>query len=104
MAEQTFIRLKCAYDENNLAEMNEVLTSLEQGHFKTPSETINKKDKLKTAIAQLRQKMSEAIQAIFEIKQSEAYQPISGILNGDDYFAKAREELTAKICEMEGGW
>lgn len=97
MAHETFIRLKKAYDENDIATVREVLAQLQRGDFKMRSDTIKQKDKLKLVVSQLRQKIQQLENDIFAIKESEEYQTISQIEDWDTYFADVKAQLQSEI-------
>lgn len=98
-AHEVFIRLKQAYDENDITVVREILTELKSGrfHFTTRSETINQKEKLKAAISQLRHKIQQLELAIFTIKESTEYQTIAKIDDWDAYFTELKEQLRSEI-------
>lgn len=97
MAHEAFIRLKKAYDENDIATVREVLAQLQRGDFKMRSDTIKQKDKLKFVVSQLRQKIQQLENDIFAIKESEEYQTISQIEDWDTYFADVKAQLQSEI-------
>lgn len=106
IAEETFNRLKQAYEANDLNSVNEILADLQQGKFTKRSDTINEKEKLKAEIQKLKSKIAHLEAEIFAIKESEEYQTITEIEDWDDYFDDIRSQLMNEIerfeTELEG--
>lgn len=101
VAQEIFIRLKQAYDENDLQVVSEILEELEKGNFKPHSEKITEKDKLQLLVENLRSKIKALEQMIFSIKESEEYQKISRIENWDFYFEDLKNQLIGEIERLE---
>lgn len=101
-ATETFTKLKQAYEENNLELVQEILTNLEQGKFfKSRTDSISEKERLKLEIQRLREKIQQLEAEIYSIKESEEYQTIAEIENWDEYFAETREKLIEEIERIE---
>ncbi len=101
VAEQIFIQLNQAYEQNDIATVNKILAELEQGIFAPRSETVSEKSQLQSIITQLKFKIAQIETEIFEIKDSEAYQTISEINDWDGYFEQTKEQLTNEIVRLE---
>ena len=101
VAEQLFIQLNQAYEQNDVATVNKILAELEQGIFAPRSETVSEKSQLQAIITQLKFKISQIETEIFEIKDSEAYQTISEIDNWNQYFTDTKEQLIDEIDRLE---
>lgn len=101
-ATETFTKLKQAYEENNLALVQEILDDLEQGNFfKSRTASISEKEKLQLEIRRLREKIQVLEAEIYAIKESEEYQTISEIEDWDEYFDRIREQLKGEIERLE---
>lgn len=101
-ATETFTKLKQAYEENNLALVQEILDNLEQGKFfKSRTASISEKEKLKLEIQRLREKIQQLETEIYAIKESEEYQTIAEIEDWDDYFINLRQQLITEIERIE---
>lgn len=101
-ATETFTKLKQAYEENNLALVQEILDDLEQGNFfKSRTASISEKEKLQLEIRRLREKIQVLEAEIYTIKESEEYQTISEIEDWDKYFDRIREQLKDEIERIE---
>ena len=101
-ATETFTKLKQAYEENNLALVQEILDDLEQGKFfQSRTASISEKEKLQLEIQRLREKIQVLEAEIYAIKESEEYQTISEIEDWDEYFDRIREQLKDEIERIE---
>lgn len=101
-ATETFTKLKQAYEENNLELVQEILTNLEQGKFfKSRTDLISEKEKLKLEIQRLREKIQQLEAEIYAIKESEEYKTISKIEDWGEYFINVRNQLIAEIEKIE---
>lgn len=101
-ATETFTKLKQAYEENNLALVQEILDDLEQGNFfKSRTASISEKEKLQLEIRRLREKIQALETEIYTIKESDEYQTISEIEDWDKYFDNIREQLKDEIERIE---
>lgn len=94
VAEEVFIELTKAYEENDLNKVEEILADLQKGIFKARSETVTTLDKLKIVKQQLSQKIAQLKQAIDEIEQSESYRLVSSIGDWNVYFTEQKNQLT----------
>ncbi len=101
VAEQLFIQLNQAYEQNDIATVNKILAELEQGIFAPRSETVSEKSQLQAIITQLKLKIAQLEAEIFEMKDSEAYQTISEINDWNRYFDDTREQLIDEIDRLE---
>lgn len=97
-----FIDLKAAYDSNDLKKVTEILDSLGTGnYFKTKSETVTEKNKLKAAIAKLKQQIKTLETEIVAIKESETFKTIISINDWDEYFNSTKEKLHKELEELK---
>ena len=101
VAEQIFIQLNQAYEQNDIATVNKILAELEQGIFAPRSETVSEKSQLQAIITQLKFKISQIETEIFELKDDETYQTISEIDDWDEYFNQTKEQLIDEIVRLE---
>lgn len=93
IAEEVFVELTKAYEENNLKKVEEILADLQKGIFKARSETVTEMDKLKIIKQQLSQKIDQLKQEIDWIKQNESYQLIMTLDDWQVYFAEQKSQL-----------
>jgi len=101
-AQRIFIKLKQAYDVNDLKQVSEILEELEKGnYFKTKSETVLEKDLLKAAIAQLKRQINILEKEIITIKESDTFKIITNIDDWDDYFERTKEKLRHELEELK---
>ena len=101
IAEQIFVQLNQAYEQNNIQAVNKILAELEQGIFIPRSETISEKSQFQAIITQLKFKIAQVEEEIFALKDSEAYQTISEIDDWNRYFAETKEQLIDEIDRLE---
>lgn len=92
-AEQIFTELRQAYEENNLEKVEQILADVQQGVFRSRSQTVSKLDKLKLIKQELNQKLTQIKNVIDAITNSESYQIIEQIDDWDKYFASQRQQL-----------
>lgn len=93
LAEEIFNELRQAYEENDLAKVQELLAQLEQGIFKPQSKTVSQADKLRAIKQQMTGKLQRILTAINDIKKSPSYQEIMEIDDWDTYFAEQKSLL-----------
>ena len=97
-AERIFDELKQATDSNDLAKVTQILENLEAGNFfKASSETITDREKLEIQIVKVKEQIQNLEVEITSIKQSDAYQTISGIDDWDDYFSRTKVKLNLEL-------
>ncbi|MFV8354934.1 phospholipase D-like domain-containing protein [Flavobacterium sp. XS1P32] len=101
LATKVFTELKNAYDQNDLAKVNEILASLEKGIFKSQGETINEKDKLTIIRESLIRKRNELEEMLQLIKNTDAFSKIKIIDNWDEYFNTTKEEFEKILEELK---
>lgn len=101
IAQEIFIQLNEAYKKNDLAEVQRILSELNQGMFKPRSETVSKAEQLKVIVQILKHKIEKVEQEIFAIKDSEDYQTISGIDDWNTYFEEIKTQLVEEIDYLE---
>ena len=101
-AQETFIRLKNAYDSNDLKQVEEILTNLEKGNFfQSKSDTVSEKEQLMAEIDKLRRRIESIEKEMSSIKSSSAYKSVIVIENWDDYFRKRKATLEAERDEIK---
>jgi hypothetical protein len=100
-AEAIFIKLKNAYDKNDLQTVTEILEYLENGKpLHNKHETISEKSQLQAEILHLSQELQILLQNIHSLKNSKTYQEVSEITDFEEYFETVREELRKEIEKM----
>lgn len=95
-AAQVFNELRHAYEQNDLAKVQQILANLQQGIFKSHSETISQINQLKAVKQQLQEKLNQVLASIEQLKASHAYQEIIQLDDWSLYFAEQRHALTVK--------
>lgn len=101
IAQDVFVQLNQAYKNNDLASVKNILSELKQGFFKSRSETVSKKDQLKSILQILKHKISKIEKEIVEIKGTEDYQTIINITDWNLYFEEVKVQLIDEIKYLE---
>jgi len=101
-AQEIFIRLKNAYEMNNLKQVEEILNNLGKGNFfQSNSETVLEKEQLMDEIDKLRRRIETIKKEIRSIKNSSAYKSLIVIDDWDEYFRKRKAILEAELEEIK---
>lgn len=101
-AQAMFIRLKEAYDANDLKQVAEILSELEKGNFfKSKSDSVSERELLKMEIAKLRQRIKSLENEIVSIKESDTFKTVNSINNWDAYFNEMKVKLEGELEEMK---
>ncbi len=101
-ATDLFQTLSEAYQQQDLAQVEEILATLQsEGVFATASEQVNDKDTLKKHIVTLRERIAEVLAELESIKQDDTYKLIQS-LNGDyeSYIAEKETLLKRELEEL----
>lgn len=101
IAQEVFVQLNQAYNENDLNEVEKILSDLKKGMFKPRSETVGEKGQLKAIITTLRYKVAKVEAEIFAIKDSEDYKTISTLTDWDEYFNLKKAQLKSEVESFE---
>jgi hypothetical protein len=101
LAEQTFIELKTAYEANDLATVNRILSDLEKHIFASNSVVLTKKEKLVSHLSILSQKRQQLEEILLSLKNSEAYLKISHIQDLNVYFSETKSALLKVKEDLE---
>lgn len=101
-AQGTFIRLKTAYDSNDLKQVAEILAHLEKGDFfKSNSDTVSERELLKAEVVKLRKRLHLLEKEISSIKDSNTYKTVIAIDDWDVYFRNLKAKLEGELEEMK---
>lgn len=96
-----FIELKTAYEQQDLARVEEILHTLERGEKLTHQPALSRnKDKLRAEVRYLRRRVELMRQQIITLKQSNSYKKLVNIEDWDDYFDELKGELQRKINRL----
>ncbi len=101
LAEQTFIELKTAYEANDLATVNRILSDLEKHIFASNSVVLTQKEKLVSHLSILSQKRQQLEEILLSLKNSEAYLKISHIQDLNVYFSETKSALLRVKEDLE---
>jgi hypothetical protein len=98
LAEEYFVKLKSAYDLNDLGRVCEILSELESNNFlKLNSEKITEADLLNLKKSKLKRQIEHIQNKIILIKKSKAYQIVYQIKDWDEYFQKTKLKLKNEL-------
>lgn len=101
-AKAIFIELKTAYEANDLKRVSEILMQLQLGKlFKSKSETISEKDKILSAINDMKQKITQIEREIVSIKKTEVFKTIISISDLNKYFSETKRKLQQELINLE---
>jgi IS605 OrfB family transposase len=100
-AERIFKDLGEAYKRNDLKKVKEILTNLEKGVFLSNTDVTNEKEKLLILVQQFRAKRDNMEEELNNLKNSETYKTVSGIVNWDEYFRNIKEKLIEQLKQLE---
>lgn len=101
-ANKIFIELRAAYEANDLNTVTDILYNLEKGiYFKSKSDTLLEKDKLKSAISKLKNQIKILKKEINIIKENETFKMIVSISNWDEYFKITKESLLFELDDLK---
>jgi DnaJ-domain-containing protein 1 len=97
-AEEIFVALNDAYQQNDLDKVEEILNQLKSGEsYGVASDTIDNKELLEKRIKVARDKIHELEQEIKGIKESDTYQTIQDIDDWNAYFEELRSKLEDEL-------
>ena len=101
-AQGMFVRLKAAYDANDLKKVAEILAHLEKGDFfKSISETVTERELLKAETEKLRKRIKSLEKELSEIKNSNTYKTVIAIDDWDVYFRNLKIKLEGELEEIK---
>ena len=101
-AHELMTALNIAYQEQNLAEVERILSMLEAGAgFVVSSDAIDNSEALKAKIAELTAKLTALTLEIERLKQDETYQRMQSIEDWQAYFDETKEKLLSQISNLE---
>jgi hypothetical protein len=98
IAEQVFVSLNEAYKANDLAKVKLILNDLKAGIIRIDEvKQSNKKDILKTKIAEFKHKMKQTAHDLNTLKVSATYRIIERNTNLSTYFADLKSKLEYEL-------
>lgn len=90
-----------AYENNDLAKLQEIYEQVKKGIFTAKSQMLNQLDKLKQQLEQLKQKIAILENEIIALKESEFYQKVMAIDDWSAYFAEQKAQFSDEIDRLE---
>jgi hypothetical protein len=98
-AQTLFVELDQAYKAQDFAQVQETLTHLKKGIFRTQSQSVSEKESLKVALAKMERRITQIVEAVQALKASDTYQKVSALEDWDAYFAEMKEALEEELVE-----
>jgi len=98
-AQALFVELDQAYKAQDFAQVQETLTHLKKGIFRTQSQTVSEKESLKAALAKMERRITQIVEAVQVLKASDTFQKVSALEDWDAYFAEMKEALEEELAE-----
>lgn len=99
---QIMQQLNAAYDKQDLAGVQKILESLENGSgFEVSSDRINNQEQLKEKIKEYKANIANIESEIEEILQDETYQTITTLDDWDAYFEELKNDLETEKQKLE---
>lgn len=101
-AEEIFKELSEANEKNDIERVSQILANLEKGILSTEKGAkITDKDRLRSTIIRLKEKVKKLENDLITIKQSETYITILNIKNWDEYFNSLKEKLNKELDDLK---
>ncbi|MEI6124742.1 MAG: phospholipase D-like domain-containing protein [Bacteroidota bacterium] len=101
-AENIFKELNEANAKNDLNRVIEILSNLEKGILSTSlGDNLTDKEKLRSTINRLREKVKKSESIIIAIKQSDTYNTITSIDDWDEYFEQTKKKLEVELTKVK---
>ena len=98
MAQEIFVTLQKAYEQNDLPTVKKIMEQLENGEFFTSnSQTLTERNKLTSKINQLKNKLQNLKTEIQILTQTETYKTLSNIEDWDAYFIITKEQFKNQL-------
>lgn len=98
LAEEYFVKLKSAYDLNDLGRVREILSELESNNFlKLNSEKITEVDLLNLKTSKLKRQIEHIQNKIILLKKNKTYQIVYQIEDWEEYFQKTKLKLKNEL-------
>lgn len=102
LANEIFMELNEANEQNDLKRANEILENLKNGILiRTEGNKIEDKKILESTILQLKNKVKTLEKQISDIKDSEEYATIEEIEDFDEYFSSLKIKLQDELSELQ---
>lgn len=99
-AQSVFMQVQQAYKNADIATLRRLQKNLKEGKpFEDLAEMPTEVDQLRQQVARLRLEVERYIAAIYELRQTDTFQTLSGITDWDSYFDDARIQLHSE-CEQ----
>jgi len=102
-ANELYIKLKEAYDKNDLKTVSQILSNLENGIFDFQQEgdvTATKREVLEARLSYLKEKLETLRVELYELRCDKTYRTVINIHNMDDFFTEEEEKLKRELNNL----
>jgi hypothetical protein len=100
-AAKWFVALKDAYEHNDVKKVQEIMDRLRSGTaFGSVVESLSELERLRSWVEEYRLRVSDLLEELMAIKDSEEYRAISSIADWDAYFLSMKKELMEELEQL----
>lgn len=99
-AQELFIELQEAYEQNDLEAVRDIASRVERGAFGSRSEEVDDVEKLEEEVERLQKRVEDLEREIDALWASDAYQTITEVDDLDAYFADRKERLEDELARL----
>lgn len=102
-AEELYIKLKQAYDKNDLKTVSQILSNLENGIFDFQQEATSstKREVLEARLAYLKEKLEALRSDLIGLRTDKTYRQVMDIQDFDSFYKREEERLNAELNNLE---
>lgn len=99
-AQELFVELQEAYEQNDLEAVRDIASRVERGAFGSRSEEVDDVEKLEEEVKRLQKRVEDLEREIDVLQESDAYQTITKVDDLDAYFADRKERLEDELTRL----
>lgn len=99
-AQELFIELQEAYEQNDLEAVRNIASRVERGAFGSRSEEVDDVEKMEEEVERLQERVEDLEREIDALWASDAYQTITEVDDLDAYFADRKERLEDELARL----
>jgi hypothetical protein len=99
-AQELFVELQEAYEQNELEAVRDIASRVERGAFGSRSEEVDDVEKLEEEVERLQERVEDLEREIDTLRASDAYQTITEVDDLDAYFVDRKERLEDELSRL----
>jgi hypothetical protein len=99
-AQELFVELQEAYEQNDLEAVRNIASRVERGAFGSRSEEVDDVEKMEEEVERLQERVEDLEREIDALRASDAYQTITEVDDLDAYFADRKERLEDELSRL----